>query len=240
MANSSISVKRKTRDKHQASRPTWEIARLFPAQGDWTEEEFLKLEGLCGDPIRVELNHGCLEVLPVPTLTHQLIVAYFYEFLKAFTVADMAGLVLFSGMRVRISTKGNKSQFRQPDVLYMKKENLHHCLEDYWEGADLVMEVVSGDPKDRERDLVEKPREYALAGIPEYWIVDPEEKFIRVLNLRGKAYKVREFGPGMQATSKLLPGFAVSVDAVLASGRRKGTSTYGGEARKKVAHEEKK
>jgi Uma2 family endonuclease len=222
MPNPATSVKRKPPVKHQSYRPTWEIARLFPAQGDWTEREYFNLEGLYGDHIRVEFFQGCLEVLPVPTLTHQLIVGFFYEILKAFTVADLAGLVLFSGMRVRISTKGNKSQFRQPDVLYMKEENLQRCFEDYWEGADLVMEVVSGDPKDRERDLVEKPREYALAGIPEYWIVDPDEKSIRVLNLRGRTYKVREFSPGMLATSKLLPGFSVSVDAVLAAGTRKG------------------
>jgi len=40
----------------------------------------------------------------------------------------------------------------------------------YWEGADLVKEVVSGSEDDRQRDLVTKRREYAQAGIPEYWI----------------------------------------------------------------------
>jgi Uma2 family endonuclease len=89
--------------------------------------------------------------------------------------------------------------------------------EDYWDGADLVMEVVSPDPKDRKRDLETKPREYARAGIPEYWIIDPEQGRIQVLTLEGKVYRVHgDFGAGTQATSALLPGFAADVDAVLA------------------------
>lgn len=49
----------------------------------------------------------------------------------------------------------------------------------------LVMEVVSGGPQDRKRDLVIKRAEYAAAGIPEYWIVDPESRRITVLTLVG-------------------------------------------------------
>jgi Uma2 family endonuclease len=116
-------------------------------------------------------------------------------------------------MKVRLK-KGN---IREPDILYMKEENALRRHEDYWDGADLVMEIVSPDPKDRARDLKDKVREYAQAKIPEYWIVDPEEQMIRVLTLEGKKYKVHgEFRRGEQATSVLLPGFAVSVEAVFA------------------------
>jgi len=103
----------------------------------------------------------------------------------------------------------------------MKAENAHRRHDKYWDGADLVMEVVSRDPTDRKRDLEVKPGEYARARIPEYWIVDPEERQIKVLTLEGQTYKVHgEFGPGTVATSVLLPGFAVSVDEVLAAGSR--------------------
>ena len=156
----------------------------------------------------------------MPTMTHQLIIRFLLKAVEEFIAARaLGGLVLFMGTRVKVSTKAGKAQFREPDIVYMKEENLHRCLEEYWEGADLLMEVVSGDPKDRERDLVEKRREYAAARIPEYWIIDPKEKLIRVLTLRGKTYKVHgEFRPGTEATSVLLRGFSVKVDAVLAAG----------------------
>jgi Uma2 family endonuclease len=53
----------------------------------------------------------------------------------------------------------------------MKAEHRNRRTFDYWEGADLVVEIVNRD--DPARDLETKRAEYAEAGIPEYWIVDP-------------------------------------------------------------------
>jgi Uma2 family endonuclease len=73
--------------------------------------------------------------------------------------------------------------------------------------------VVSADKP--ERDLVEKRGDYAEAGIPEYWIVNPETETITVLRLEDTAYAEHGvFGRGAEAASALVPGFIVSVDAV--------------------------
>lgn len=85
---------------------------------------------------------------------------------------------------------------------------------EYWLGADLVIEIVSPDRP--ARDTEEKPRDYAEAGIPEYWIVNPLTSTITVLVLEGQAYVEHGiFQRGDQAVSKLLDGFRVSVDEVL-------------------------
>ncbi len=126
------------------------------------------------------------------------------------------GDVRFAGTRVRLWA----GKFRVPDLVFMKAEHSSRITEDYWDGADLVMEVVSGSANDRHRDLVTKRAEYARAGIPEYWIVDPQEGQITVLTLDGDEYAVHgTFARGEQATSKLLPGFSVDVTAALAAGR---------------------
>ena len=79
------------------------------------------------------------------------------------------------------------------------------------------MEVVSGGAEDRRRDLKTKRREYAQAGIPEYWIVDPRDERITVLRLDGKKYAIHgEYLKGTTAVSQLLPGFEVDVTTAFA------------------------
>jgi Uma2 family endonuclease len=74
--------------------------------------------------------------------------------------------------------------------------------------------VVS--PDDPQRDLVRKRREYARAGIPEYWIVNPATEQILVLRLAETTYVEHGvFTRRMQATSALLEDFTVAVAAVL-------------------------
>ena len=64
----------------------------------------------------------------------------------------------------------------------MKSEHAARISNKYWKCPDLVIEVVS--PKNRRHDLETKRDEYARAGIPEYWIVDPEEETITVFVLK--------------------------------------------------------
>ncbi len=187
--------------------PTWEIAALFPSQGNWSEEEYLSLQ----TNRLVEFSHGHLEVLPMPTQSHQLLVIALFQWLRSFVKARQLGTVLVAPMRMRLWP----GKYREPDILFMFKEHDHRRGEHYWDEADLVMEVIR--PDDRRRDQVIKRREYAQAGIPEYWIVDPSARQILVLTLSDEAYRVHgEFGEGDRATSVLLPGFVVDVAAVFA------------------------
>ena len=184
--------------------PAWDVALLFPPQGQWSEEEYLAL-----DTNRlVEFSHGFIEVLEMPTQRHQAIIFLLTRLLFEFALARALGTVSFAGLRVRLWP----GKFREPDVVFMAKEHDERRHNDYWEGADLVMEVVSSN---RELGLVKKRREYAQAGIPEYWVVDQESEIISVLQLDGKRYRVHgSYKHGETATSATLPGFGVAVDTV--------------------------
>jgi Uma2 family endonuclease len=193
--------------------PTWGVTRLFPTQGNWSESDYLALN----TNQLVEFSHGFVEFLPMPTIVHQRILKFIFNALQAFVTAQNLGEVLFMGVRVQLWP----GKFREPDVLFMKAEHAGRVTEDYWVGADLVMEVVSDGDEDRRRDLKAKREEYAKAAIPEYWIVDPALGQITVLALEGSTYAVHGvFSTGQQATSKLLPGFAVDVALALAASRR--------------------
>jgi Uma2 family endonuclease len=186
------------------------MAYLYPPQGEWTESEYLALQ----TNHLIEFSDGFLEFQPMPLPFHQLIVRMLFRLLDAFVTAQGLGEAFFAPLRVRLWT----GKYREPDIVLVRRERIRE-LREPTDGADLVMEVVSGEPEDRKRDLETKRQEYSQAGIAEYWIVDPQERRITVLTLDGQTYRVHgEFGPGTQASSLLLPGFSVSVEAVFEPG----------------------
>jgi Uma2 family endonuclease len=193
--------------------PVWELARLYPLQGEWTEEDYLALEREIGNQM-IKLRDGYLEILPMPDLLHQLIVKMLLGRLDNFVIPSQLGEVTMAPLPVRLGRR----RFREPDIGFFEAHRIKDPRTPA-EGADLVMEVVSPGSQSRERDFVEKRHDYAKARIREYWIVDPQERTITVLTLAGKTYKVHGvFEPGEQATSKLLKGFTVSVSDVFAAG----------------------
>src|SRR5207253_9715751 len=75
-----LSADRTTRSPKKSTRgnPPWEIALLYPVQGEWTEEEFLALENNSENRM-MELVDGVIEVLPMPDLYHQGLVQYLFR-----------------------------------------------------------------------------------------------------------------------------------------------------------------
>ncbi len=188
--------------------PVWELAYLYPAQGQWSEEAYLALPS----NLLVEFTNGHVEVLPMPTTTHQLIVLALYRLLHEYVTGRGLGWVLVAPLPVRL----RPGVYREPDVIFLSAERPERRAGEYPDGADLVMEVISPGREDRRRDEVVKRAEYAAAGIAEYWIVDPG-RAITVLRLAGNDYVEHgRFGLEAQATSALLPGFIVAVAEVFA------------------------
>ncbi len=183
---------------------------LLPLQGLWTEEQYLRLTDQTNRFI--EFTEGSVEVLPMPTRKHQAISRFLFLAFLAF-VQRLGGTVFYAPLRVRVAP----GRFREPDLVLLLDVNDPRNQNAFWLGADLVVEIVSPDYV--ERDTVIKRADYAAdyaeAGIPEYWIVNPEEQTITVLKLEDGVYVAHGvFGRGETATSVLLRGFTVSVDAV--------------------------
>ena len=190
-------------------KPTWDVAKLFPAQGMWSEEEYLQLD----TNLLVEFNDGHVEVLPMPSDRHQAIVIYLLtQFLPFFQ--RLGGIVRVAPLRLQLWP----GKFREPDLLFLLDADDPRRQERYWTGADFVIEVVSAD--DPRRDRLVKREEYARAGISEYWIVDPQTESVTVLWLKpddeGDGYAEHgRYGRGETARSALLDKLMIDVDAVL-------------------------
>jgi Uma2 family endonuclease len=189
----------------------WEVATLFPQQGEWTEAAYLDLTD--GTNRRIEFTDGRLEFLPMPTEIHQELIAFLYRALFAYVDRLSLGKVHFSGLRLRV----RPGKIREPDLIFLHRDHFLARHNRVWDGADLVMEVVSDDPKDRDRDYKEKLQDYAEAGVAEYWIVDYERRLVTVHRLHEGRYTTHgQFTLSQQATSNLLDGFSTDVSELFA------------------------
>ena len=184
------------------------LGDAMPSQGGWSDEHYLWLT----DRTRrlVELTDGRVEVLPMPTERHQIILLFLYRLFYAHVhEPPRDGVVVTSGLRMRV----REGKFREPDLLLLRDRSDSRRRDRFWLGADLVAEIVS--PDDPARDLVVKRADYAEASVPEYWIVHPGSETVTVLTLAGNAYVEHGvFARGDTAASPLLAGVAVDITAL--------------------------
>jgi Uma2 family endonuclease len=190
--------------------PAWDIARLFPAQGAWSEQEYLDLPG----NHLVEFNSGYIEVLEMPSELHQTIAFLLCRALSDYAFNNKLGKAVMAPIPLKLWTE----KMREPDVMFLRKEHFDKRQGSHWNGADLVMEVIS--PSDPGRDKVTKRYEYAKAGIPEYWLIDPSEQTVTVLNLPEQAEEYVAhgiYGIGDYAESATLKGFRLSIQELFSA-----------------------
>jgi Uma2 family endonuclease len=120
---------------------------------------------------------------------------------------------------------------RRPDIVVLDETVLND--EPFWEhepvialekSIKLIVEVVSTN---WETDYARKVEEYALLGIPEYWIVDyrglggvvfigkPKQPTFTVCQLIGEDYSQQKFRLGEFIKSPLLPSLQLRLDDVM-------------------------
>lgn len=74
-----------------------------------------------------------------------------------------------------VTLKIGQDSAPEPDVLVARRRNGRK----YYEAADAVL-VIEVSVSTRDNDLTIKSPMYARAGIPEFWIVEPEIRLVRV------------------------------------------------------------
>jgi Uma2 family endonuclease len=80
----------------------------------------------------------------------------------------------------------------------------------------LVVEVVSPGRVGRDRDYDRKRAQYSARGIPEYWIVDPQEQAVMVLQLEeGQYVEVGVFRDDEPLASPAFPQLSLTAKQIL-------------------------
>lgn len=181
---------------------------LFQTLGasPWTEEAYLAYADRF--PRLVELSEGCLVVLEMPTPRHQRIVQNTFKQLDAWAAAA-GGEAFVAPLPIRLWP----GKYREPDVMLYSAAGRERVQADFAGPPDLVVEVQS--PGTARLDATDKVVEYAQAGIPEYWRVDPDRRQVEQNVLAGAEYTVRAvLGPGDVIRAAVVDGLECPVDAL--------------------------
>jgi Uma2 family endonuclease len=134
-----------------------------------------------GEP--VELIKGRFVMSPSPLPRHQVVLMLLGEILLQ-SARNAGGIALCAPMDVVFSD----DTILQPDLLYVSNSR-RNIVRRRVEGApDTVVEIISGTAR---RDRVEKLDLYARFQVPEYWIVDPDERVIEFLLNESGRYVVQ-------------------------------------------------
>jgi Uma2 family endonuclease len=161
-----------------------------------------------------ELSRGVVIVTDVPNPPHFKQVEKVRVAFDRYR-ADRPGVIAYvlPGSECKLLIEPTQSE-RHPDLaVYKTRPPLDDStVWSIWV-PELVVEVVS--PDSGERDYVEKPEDYLLFGVLEYWVVDPFKAVVTVYRRVGGRWRVQALKAGDRYTTPLLPGFDLDVAAVL-------------------------
>lgn len=186
-----------------------------------TLEEYLTYDD--GTETRYELVDGLLVEMGSESPINNTIALFL-----AFTLAAL-GIPAYrfaTGHQIQVSSQ--QATARQPDLIVHTEASINALLSGEkllrWEMPLplLVVEVVSNSTTDRashDRDYVEKFAEYADRGIPEYWIVDPNQALVTVCTLIDKSYRTAEFRGDMAIVSPTFTDLTLTASQILGAGR---------------------
>lgn len=155
-----------------------------------TFEEYLKFDDGTGD--RYELIDGELFALPPESEPNDAIANLL--FLKLVEAGLPYRLVRPGKCEIQVPVlqRGDAAN-RYPDFLILEETHLSLTQNRLTIKLDappprMVAEVLSPGRANRERDLIRKRAQYAKRGIPEYWLIDPDNRSVTVLTLQGDEY----------------------------------------------------
>lgn len=180
-----------------------------------TLEEYLNYDD--GTDTRYELVNGELLVMPPESERNRRIAMFL---LVCFSQQGIAPYRLT--MKTELVVSGSRATTRLPDLMVLSEE-LAAALEGATRSTvtidmpppQMVVEVVSPGKENIDRDYRYKRSEYAARGIGEYWIVDPMQQRVTLLEWVEGLYEERVFQGNERIVSPLLPNLDLTSEQVM-------------------------
>ena len=164
-----------------------------------------------------ELNKGVIEVSGIPQPQHGKQIKEIRNQLAVFDVKHPGMIEMVGGGGEAKILVGPSQSESHPDIsIYLDPTP---NVEDVWSKwiPAIVIEVVSD--RSAKRDYEDKPNEYLMFGISEYWIVDMQKNLLTVMSRWRGQWQTRAFKPSQKITTPLLPGFTLDLKRVFAAAK---------------------
>ena len=133
---------------------------------------------LPNDRNRYEILDGELSVTPAPATKHQTALGNLYRFLANYVVANQVGKLFIAPTDLILAS----TTVVQPDLIFIGNDRRHIVTERAIEGPPtLVIEILS--PTTHRIDRVTKAQLYAKHNVPNYWLIDPDQRTLEAYEL---------------------------------------------------------
>ena len=136
----------------------------------WTAE---MVRALPDDGKRYELVSGELVVTPAPAPLHQKLLTALIRQIDSHLQQTGSGRLLTSPADLAFG----EDEILQPD-LFVLPATLPRRIRTWADASSLLLAVEALSPTTARDDRILKRRRYQRAGVPEYWIVDPDARVI--------------------------------------------------------------
>ncbi|WOB42209.1 Uma2 family endonuclease [Thermoleptolyngbya oregonensis NK1-22] len=137
--------------------------------------------------------------------------------------AILLGTDRVRGHGLELEVRGEPKN-RYPDLTILREEHIQllksrNTIRLNMAPPLLVVEVVSPGDLQRDRDYIAKRSQYQDIGIPEYWIVDPQDNTVTVLTLLETTYsQVERFQGEEVVRSPQFPDLQITSAQIFGSG----------------------
>lgn len=172
------------------------------------------------DRKRTELVEGTIVEMAEASPLHVLIIKLLQRLLDEHLQTIASELETYSGCGIEIPRVGRDSNTRTPDLVVCSQAQFEAMLgltkAIFLRGNPPALAIEVSSPSNTRTDTEDKRIEYALAGIAEYWIINPVGGYVLTLSLVDQAYEeIGVFREGEAIQSQVLPDFRPTADVLL-------------------------
>ncbi|HRO42066.1 MAG TPA: Uma2 family endonuclease [Flavipsychrobacter sp.] len=161
------------------------------------------------DNVKAEFIEGEVIIQSPVVKKHNVITKYLCSLLEECVAQNNSGFVGVEKILVKLT----RNDF-EPDICFFKKEKAKNFRDDtmFFPAPDFVVEILSKSTEKIDRGV--KFIDYALHGVKEYWIIDPDKEIVEQYENKNSKFELLLKVKTGVIKSVVVPKFEIPVKAI--------------------------